>query len=39
MWDWLDQGLRKLDERGRPYFAYGGDFGEALLWNLACSHT
>jgi beta-galactosidase len=29
IWDMIDQGLRKKDERtGRDYFAYGGDFGE-----------
>ena len=31
LWDWLDQGLRRLDGRsGRAFFAYGGDFGEAM---------
>ena len=30
LWDWLDQGLRKLDAHGQPFFAYGGDFGEAM---------
>jgi len=28
IWDWVDQGLRKVDERGREYWAYGGDFGD-----------
>jgi beta-galactosidase len=28
IWDWVDQGLRKQDERGRSYWAYGGDFGD-----------
>lgn len=28
VWDWMDQGLRRRDERGRPYWAYGGDFGD-----------
>lgn len=28
VWDWLDQGLREIDERGREYWAYGGDFGD-----------
>ena len=27
IWDWVDQGLRAYTEEGRPYFAYGGDFG------------
>ena len=30
IWDWVDQGLRKTDEQGRPYWAYGGDFGETI---------
>jgi beta-galactosidase len=28
IWDWVDQGLRKTDARGEPYWAYGGDFGD-----------
>ncbi len=28
IWDWVDQGLREEDERGRVYWAYGGDFGD-----------
>ncbi len=28
IWDWIDQGLRKTDEKGRSYWAYGGDFGD-----------
>ena len=28
IWDWVDQGLTKTDERGVKYWAYGGDFGE-----------
>ena len=28
IWDWVDQGLRKTDEDGVEYFAYGGDFGD-----------
>ncbi|MCP5062661.1 MAG: DUF4981 domain-containing protein [Ignavibacteriae bacterium] len=27
VWDWVDQGLHKKDNRGVEYFAYGGDFG------------
>ena len=30
IWDMIDQGLRKFDDTGREYFAYGGDFGEAI---------
>ncbi|MFP6639777.1 MAG: glycoside hydrolase family 2 TIM barrel-domain containing protein, partial [Myxococcota bacterium] len=28
VWDWIDQGLLRHDENGRPYWAYGGDFGD-----------
>ena len=28
IWDWVDQGLTKVDDRGVKYWAYGGDFGE-----------
>ncbi|MDN5338112.1 MAG: beta-galactosidase, partial [Thermotogaceae bacterium] len=28
IWDWVDQGIRKVDEEGREYWAYGGDFGD-----------
>lgn len=27
IWDFVDQTLLKKDERGRPFWAYGGDFG------------
>ena len=27
MCSWVDQGLRKTDEAGVDYWAYGGDFG------------
>ncbi len=27
IWDWVDQGILTQDEDGRPYWAYGGDFG------------
>ncbi|RME77237.1 MAG: DUF4981 domain-containing protein, partial [Chloroflexi bacterium] len=30
IWDWVDQGLRKVDEQGREYWAYGGDFGDEV---------
>nr|WP_039938192.1 glycoside hydrolase family 2 TIM barrel-domain containing protein [Streptomyces himastatinicus] len=30
VWEWIDHGLRARDAAGRPYFAYGGDFGEPL---------
>ena len=28
IWDWKDQGLLAESDEGRPYFAYGGDYGE-----------
>ena len=28
IWDWHDKALRHVNERGEPFFAYGGDFGE-----------
>jgi beta-galactosidase len=28
IWDWVDQGLRRETDDGRPYWAYGGDFGD-----------
>ncbi|MDR3250517.1 MAG: DUF4981 domain-containing protein [Tannerella sp.] len=27
IWDWVDQGILQKDDNGRPYWAYGGDFG------------
>ncbi len=30
IWDWVDQGLLKIDRQGRPYWAYGGDFGDEV---------
>ncbi len=29
IWDWVDQGIRQRTEEGEPWFAYGGDFGDA----------
>jgi beta-galactosidase len=29
VWEWIDHGIRRVDARGRPYWAYGGDFGDA----------
>ncbi|MHA1268990.1 MAG: glycoside hydrolase family 2 TIM barrel-domain containing protein [Candidatus Helarchaeota archaeon] len=28
IWDFVDQGLRKVGENGKEYWAYGGDFGD-----------
>ncbi|WP_229835286.1 glycoside hydrolase family 2 TIM barrel-domain containing protein, partial [Dactylosporangium sucinum] len=30
VWEWIDHGLRARTPDGREYYAYGGDFGEAL---------
>ena len=27
IWDWVDQGLLETDAEGRPFWAYGGDYG------------
>ena len=29
IWDWVDQGLRRVTEDGRVWYAYGGDFGDS----------
>ncbi len=36
IWDWVDQGLYKTDENGNRFFAYGGDFGEAITDGAFC---
>jgi beta-galactosidase/beta-glucuronidase len=28
IWDWVDQGLRRVNPDGTEWFAYGGDFGD-----------
>ncbi len=28
VWEWVDHGIRRTDEQGRTYWAYGGDFGD-----------
>jgi beta-galactosidase len=28
IWDWVDQGILKVDDKGRRWYAYGGDFGD-----------
>jgi beta-galactosidase len=30
IWDWVDQGLTKIDANGDHYWAYGGDFGDKI---------
>ena len=29
IWEWCDHGLAQVDDQGRTWFAYGGDFGDA----------
>ena len=28
IWDWVDQGIKQVDEKGVSFWAYGGDFGD-----------
>lgn len=28
IWEWVDHGIKQIDEKGREYWAYGGDFGD-----------
>ncbi len=28
VWEWIDHGIRRIDEAGEAHFAYGGDFGD-----------
>ncbi len=28
IWDWIDQGILQKDEKGKAFYAYGGDFGD-----------
>jgi beta-galactosidase len=39
IWDWIDQGLLEKDANGRPYWAYGGDYGvdEPSDGNFLCN--
>lgn len=30
VWEWIDHGIPQKTKDGKPYFAYGGDFGEAF---------
>jgi len=30
IWDWVDQGFRETDDKGRMYYTYGGDYGENM---------
>ncbi len=30
IWDWVDQGICRVDAQGREYWGYGGDFGDEI---------
>ena len=30
IWDWVDQGLLKENDRGKAFYVYGGDFGDTI---------
>ncbi len=30
IWDWVDQGIDRYTDQGQHYWAYGGDFGDAI---------
>jgi len=30
IWDWVDQGFREIDQNGRMYYTYGGDYGNNM---------
>lgn len=36
IWDWSDQGLYKLNEKGEQFLAYGGDFGDKPNLHAFC---
>ena len=40
IWDWIDQGFLEKDSYGRPYWAYGGDYGGEYMpsdGNFCCN--
>lgn len=36
IWDWVDQGIRRKDERGYEWWAFGGDYGDQPNDNYFC---
>ena len=28
VWEWIDHGIKQIDQNGQEYWAYGGDFGD-----------
>lgn len=37
IWEWVDHGILKTDEKGREYWGYGGDFGETIHDSNFCT--
>ncbi|WP_085535165.1 glycoside hydrolase family 2 TIM barrel-domain containing protein [Massilibacteroides vaginae] len=39
LWDWVDQAFEEIDDKGRLYYTYGGDYGvnEPSDGNFACN--
>lgn len=40
IWDWVDQSFPLIDNNGKQYWAYGGDFGDADVptdWSFCCN--
>lgn len=33
IWDWVDQGIKAKDQKGKTFWGYGGDFGSGHLYN------
>ncbi len=36
VWEWTDHGILQLDDDGREYYAYGGDFGDMPNDGIFC---
>jgi beta-galactosidase len=38
IWDWVDQGIQRVTEAGKVWYAYGGDFGdEPSSFSFCCN--
>lgn len=37
IWEWVDHGILKVDDQGREYWGYGGDFGETIHDSNFCT--
>lgn len=38
IWDWIDQAILTKDKDGKPFYAYGGDFGDFPNDNFFCGN-